>query len=246
MLDIVFQHSHATANVGDAATCPQPWFAFGPSLVQNFGQAVPPCRVAVLGGGQVFGKALEAAFLHTRAAHHRVAWGLGIHPVNPQSFDYASFLRQMTLVGARDHGLPGTEYVPCASCMSVGFDAVPPPEHDVVLFLHARKSERLQRPEGIPVRDNHTPDLTEALRFIASGATVVSNSYHGVYWAMLMGRRVLALPYSAKFNGFRQMPAVADAGDWLGDLARAKPVEGVLEEARVANRAFFTKVMALD
>lgn len=125
------------------------------------------------------------------------------------------------------------------------FPAPPPPEHDVVVFRHALKSEGLALPAGVPVMDNHAGTMEQAIAFPASGETVVTNSYHGTYWAMCLGRRVICVPFNRKFTHFRMMPVVAKAGAWPAQLARAERRDEMLEEARERNRAFLDKVQAL-
>ncbi|MDA5092609.1 hypothetical protein O2N63_00710 [Aliiroseovarius sp. KMU-50] len=129
--------------------------------------------------------------------------------------------------------------------MSPFFDAPPQPSHDVVLFTHDRKSDGLQKPDGIPSRGNHGGTLDETLEFLASGATIVTNSYHGVYWGMCLGRRVLCLPYSSKFEGFLIPPVVADPANWLKDLFKAESRPDILPHARSANQVFYEMVMNL-
>lgn len=240
-----FQNLSQTDNIGDRATTPARWFDFGPDVFrQPFGETMPPVDVAILGGGQVYAKAYEAALHHTPQARHRVTWGVGMQGQGDR-LRHEVFAGLLSLMGCRDIGVPRTVYVPCASCMCRKLDTPPPPRHEVVIYAHGHKSQTLQRPAGIPVASNLGGTLAEKLAFIASGATVVSNSFHGVYWAMLMGRRVLALPFSAKFHGFARMPALADPENWLADLPRARALPGYLEDCRSANRAFLDRVLNL-
>lgn len=148
-------------------------------------------------------------------------------------------------MGCRDVGVPGTIHVPCASCMAARLASPPPPRHEVVLYAHATKSAALQRPADVPFATNHLGTFAQALDFIASGATVVTNSYHGAYWAMLLGRRVLCLPYGEKFGGFAQPPAMAHPADWRAALPRARVIDGYLQECRALTQAFHARVLAL-
>ena len=245
MASFAFQHLKATRNIGDRVATPARWFDFGPAPVQNLGETLPPCDIAIFGGGQIYSHVLDALIHRSAAARHCVAWGIGLHSINRQTLRYDIFEAGLSLIGCRDTGIPGTRYVPCASCMARAFDQPPTPEHEVVLYLHGHKSAALQKPAGIPTRTNLEGNFAEALRFIASGETVVSNSFHGTYWAMLMGRRTLCLPFSSKFHGFARMPALADPADWQSALRSAHSLPGYLNECRAANRAFHAEVMAL-
>lgn len=246
MARFVFQHVRAVRNVGDRVACPARWFDWGPDVaVQGLGQDAPPCNMAILGGGQVYRQVLDALIYHTGAARRRVAWGIGLQSVRREGVHHDIFTESLDLIGTRDVDIPGTVFVPCVSCMAARFDRPPAPTTDVVLYLHGHKSAGVQIPDGIPTRTNLEGTFADAVAFLASGATVVTNSYHGTYWAMLLGRRVLCLPFSAKFHGFARMPALADPADWLGEVGRAHDMPGYRDECRALNRAFHARVLAL-
>lgn len=245
MAHFVFQHKKNTANIGDQVCTPARWLPFGDNSVQIIGETVPPCDVAVFGGGQIFAAVVDAIVHQAAAARHCVTWAIGMRAAKRKVPQVAEFKARTTLIGCRDIDIPDTTYVPCPSCLAPGLSAPPAPQHAVVMYLHAKKSDDVERPFGIPRHTNYQGGLDDALSFIASGETVVTNSFHGTYWAMLMGRRVLCLPFSGKFNGFARMPALADPGNWQGDLSRAYALPGYLEECRAATAAFHAKVMNL-
>ncbi|MEZ5714764.1 MAG: hypothetical protein R3D85_06090 [Paracoccaceae bacterium] len=245
MLDAAFQHFRTTANVGDRACCPGDYLEFGTTLKTDFGADLPACRLAVFGGGQVWNQSLDALIYHSEKARKKVLWAVGIDATTAGSLPFEIARAQAALISSRNWGVPGCDYVPCASALSPLFDAPPPPAHEVVLFTHARKSAGLLRPDGIPEMTNHGVTMAQAIAHIASGAVVVTNSYHGTYWAMCLGRRVLCLPFGQKFHGFRDTPAMADPADWTAALATARRHDGLLDEARRLNRAFHEKVLSL-
>lgn len=245
MLDSVLMNLQRTRNVGDLACSPAAYFDFGRSEVIDISDDAPACRRAILGGGQIYQQVVDAAIYKTAAAQARVVWGVGITADHTRDVMFDILKGSCALVSSRNWEVPGCEYVPCVSAMSPMFDDPPAPTHDVVIFAHARKSEGLQLPEGIPVQDNHTGTFAQTLAFLASGATVVTNSYHGTYWAMCLGRKVLCLPFSDKFRQFRHNPVYADPADWYGDLPKAEARTDLLAQARSQNTAFYDKVMGL-
>jgi polysaccharide pyruvyl transferase WcaK-like protein len=86
----------------------------------------------------------------------------------------------------------------------------------------------------------------EVIDFIASGQTVVTSSYHGVYWAQLLGRRVICLPYNNKFETFQHRPAMGEAGNWRSSLALENQTPpSLLEEYRALNHAFARQALEL-
>lgn len=245
MYDAAFQHFRTTPNVGDRACCPGDYFDFGESVTMDFGQDMPACRLAVFGGGQVWRQCVDALIYRSANAAMKVLWAVGLDTRAAGSLEFDIAKAQTRLIASRNWNVPGCEYVPCVSAMSPLFDAPPPPECELVLFTHARKSAGLARPEGIPGMTNHDVTMEQAIAHLARGETVITNSWHGTYWAMLLGRRVLCLPFGSKFHGFRDPPAMADPANWLPALPTARRHYGLLEEARAANRGFHAKVMNL-
>ncbi len=245
MFDTAFQHIRTTANVGDQSCCPMDYFDFGRTTALDFCHELPACRRAIFGGGQVFRQSVDAAIYHSAKAQAKVIWGVGIDRKAANSLPFEITRAVCALISSRNVDVPGCEYVPCVSAMSPLFDAPPPPRHEVVAFLHARKSHGLTLPPGIPAITNHHIDLAEAIAHLANGATVITNSYHGTYWAMLLGRRVLCLPFSGKFDGFADPPEMATTENWQMSLPRARQHLGLLDDARARNRDFYDKVMNL-
>jgi len=239
----VFHHIRNTKNIGDLACCPASYFPFEDAEVLGLHVPTPEADVVVYGGGHIYRSVQNKL---SQSSARKVIWGIGLVAYRRWWLERWRLARAFELIGCRDYAVPGTEYVPCVSCMDDGFDAPVAPVHDVVLYWHKEKSRGLVRPEGIPSMHNAQGNLAESLSFIASGKTVVTNSYHGTYWALLMGRKVLSLPFNDKFAGFKYPPAFATATDWQEYLpyAVAAPPD-YLEECRSINRAFFDKVQNL-
>jgi hypothetical protein len=238
-------HRRIDENIGDAACSPAPYFDFGAQIQIGLTDTAPACTRAILGGGQVYSDCVEAAIYLTGQARQRVIWGVGISRKNVRHYSFDILEGACQLIGSRNWDVPRCTYVPCVSAMSPLFDAPASPVHDVVLYLHAGKSAGIPLPPEVPMMMNNDGTLAQALAFLASGATVVTNSYHGTYWGMCLGRRVLCLPFSNKFRQFRENPVFADPADWPAHIAAAEVRWGVLDEARSLNRAFYERVMNL-
>jgi hypothetical protein len=91
---------------------------------------------------------------------------------------------------------------------------------------------------GGDVMNNSEMDIGRILRFLGRSEAVVTSTYHGMYWATLMGKRVvLAGAFSSKFFTARYPPTLY-SGDLQADLAAAVRYPQALREAREANDAF--------
>ena len=112
-----------------------------------------------------------------------------------QNENCCPYLDGVDLVGIRDYDV-GLPWVPCASCMHPEFDRPRSPKHEVVVFSH--KKFRLNI-KGLPTFTNKEVDFRAVLDFLGSGETILTSSFHGAYWGTLLGRKVLAFPFSSKF-----------------------------------------------
>lgn len=241
---LVFSHYSHTANVGDKASGPYHYFPFPAYTVSDIHKAVPTGPVVVVGGGAVANKV--AAIVEANAGAKVIAWGVGDSrhgQVRPADVSPGT-----VLYGSREWAQPGTVYVPCASCMSPLFDSPVPITEDVVLFTNAGARIVRDYPvqiTGVPHLQNNV-SMEEAVAFLGSAQTVLTNSYHGAYWATLLGRRVVIVnPYSSKFHNFKFQPAIAAQEDWMQAARHARSFPEALADARAASRSFYERVLPL-
>jgi hypothetical protein len=107
---------------------------------------------------------------------------------------------------------------PCPSCMSPMFDIVDAdPIYDDIIY---------ENPNiwildmNLPKMKNIGNTMRNALMFLASGKTVHTSSYHGAYWASLLGRKVILYGDKLKFkNPVWKLP------NWSLSLAREMVTE---------------------
>jgi hypothetical protein len=241
---------HCTAdNVGDRMCGPGQYL--WPNACANVPLLSKPSETisaAIIGGGQVFAQLHEVvtSIRDRNAAAKIVAWGVGLplqgkrdHLVQRVAADFVAF-------GTRNYDWKEyLDFVPCASCLSTELDDAGPIQHEIVVYLHRKKDGPESIPIDVPVMTNAMRSPREALAFIASGETVVTSSYHGVYWAQLLGRKVLCLPYNDKFQTFQHAPAMARPDSWLKEVRRAPRTAPLLEEYRALNLAFAKRITEL-
>ncbi len=245
MTRVHFQHLRDTINIGDLSCSPFDYFDWGDATVSDVRyDNTPTYDVGIYGGGKIFGGLSKYQGVRRNKAATNIAWGVGTVQSFPISLRYAMARRKMDLIGSRDFGDTRYTYAPCPSCMAPQFDKPPAPEHEVVFYAHAGKTDKMKIdiPDHIPVLTNECDSLDQALAFIASGATVISNSYHGVYWSLLMGRKSLCVPFSNKFGGYRLPPHTASVSTWQSEIQNAKARPEMLGLVREATGAFKHRV----
>ncbi|MCG6872047.1 MAG: hypothetical protein LJE84_07130 [Gammaproteobacteria bacterium] len=202
--------------------------------------------------------------LHERG-NRLVAWGIGHHHDDVPEFRYrsgtaghwrdslASYLQDyppktFSLCGLRDQspdlaGAEHVQYVPCPSCLHPAFDGRYPIRHEHVVY---EQSVLDSIPINGPRRGNlgDTP-LESLLSFLGSGESILTNSYHGAYWGLLLGRRVVLYePWCTKFALMPVELPAANADNWRRLLPGVAAPVGFLEDCRRRNTEFGQSVLA--
>lgn len=197
-------HIRDTKNAGDRASCPLDYFEF-PGAVAADMRTPPQCEpdMVIYGGGSI----TASPDFHAWPCPV-VAWGVG-HHVRRKPWQDAMQAEHERAASLCAHYFPrdmldGFSVVPCVSCMHPVFDERIEPEHDAVRYSAARRVD--VSADGIPHMTNEDGDIEQAVRFLASGRKVVTSSYHGAYWAWLLGREVQIEPWGSKFF---YMPALS-------------------------------------
>lgn len=247
-----------TKNVGDENSNPALYFSFGRDVVKPDWPTIRKKFVAenlVLGGGylsRMFDDD-EKYFDIADEVKRVFVWGIGHDPRKPL---LKRTLDRCTLVGIREFGHQEIDnkkvfYVPCASCMSPLFDIKWTAKNEYVFFLHSHSSTITDRLKiDAPVMINRQ-DFVSTIRFVASGKVVVTNSYHGAYYATLLGRKAVVVAEPGqwdtfrpeKFEMFKYPPSFAPAEDWRSVVPSTKTYPKALADSRKTNIAFYERVL---
>ena len=237
---------HDADNVGDRLCGPRQYFF--PSVGRNgrldLGKNV--AGRALFGGGQIYSQLERMTKKKLLPKDNLVAWGVGIPRRGLQDESVKAVAKRFKLFGTRNFDWYQIfDFVPCVSCMHPAFDNTPTPKHDIVVFSHRRKTPGLRVPSGIPHMSNSNRPPRQVVEFLASGHTIVTSSYHGVYWAQLLGRKVICIPFNDKFRTFQHPPTFTTLDAWYRDVKNAWATDPLLEEYRNINRQFAQKVARL-
>ena len=256
-----------TPNQGDINCAPCLYF---PELRKNasyidishFPQSVEPRnKIIIVGGGGLFQEyfAKDMQKLYSLAEHNKlIIWGAGLD-------NYVGATSQLPQisnafkVGVRDYENGIHPYVPCASCMSTLFDQFrnTPEIHHVKLYIHGDYSQPIVRDlHHLPCLSNRqASSYHEIIKFMSNAEIILTNSYHGMYWATLLGKKVIVLPwitknnkigFSEKFKTFKYQPVYCEK--WLQYESYIKETTAYLQalnESRKANIEFFEDVKSV-
>jgi hypothetical protein len=260
-------HHLAFGNIGDRECTPFRWFAEladdqldlrDASLNGEVAERLSG-EVVVLGGGGLFLPLCWQLYVQPLLDRGNtvIGWGIGHHHDNvhlgpdEKVSDWSTSvgryrddypLERFRRLGVRDWNT-GLRWVPDASCMHPAFDAPYTVDHDVVVYEHGvLEPIPLAAPKMSNVGETAFEDVAG---FLASGRVVVTNSYHGAYWATLLKRQALLWqPWCSKFLLLRYPLPWVGPDTWEQAAAEAPTYPGALAECRAANAAFADDVFA--
>jgi hypothetical protein len=260
-------HRCNTENVGDLMSSPVHYFeemAHVPILdllgwqseseeeASKWHDVYQQASTVILGGGGLLEMPkFDASLQKISSEKKTILWGCGHNSVRLESwaglrtkysFDPANFL----LIGTRDYGV-SSRWVPCVTCMSPLFDRTYDVKHDFVFFANKGMKNNSQfMPKDIPSEvflGNMRHSMDKIVAFLGSGDTVVTSSFHGAYWATLLGRKVVAIPTSSKFYGLKHAVPLCHPTDWKRFVPLAHAYPEALGECRSANLNFKNDVL---
>lgn len=174
-----------------------------------------------------------------------VSWGLGHNVYSLTDFEYPECLDHFLANGVRDQGVK-FDWVPCASCMDPSFHHRYKIKHEIVVFEAGIQLQPFGFGSRYPKKRN-TGSFKACVKFLAEGETIFTNSYHGAYWGMLLGRKVVVInPHSSKFYaihpgvGFCRHKENLDA-----IIGKTESDKTFLAECRSRNKKYYTQVLDL-
>lgn len=247
---IVEVHRKVENNVGDLYCNPSRYFDLGTVSSEEilYNTTDLKNKTLVIGGGGLIHKkfSLHIQDLINKNPKKTVIWGIGHNFgkkfVTKSEGDvyYPNWLDKCDLIGIRDY-IEGhyNSYLPCVSCMHPAFSKSYTVNHKTVYFLHAFKT-KFDNNTNAPIMKNNIIDFEKVIEFLGSAENVVTDSYHGAYWAQLLGKNVHTVSWSVKFNHMKHPPNFLESINDKIPKVQNK-IEGFLEECQDLNTKFYHK-----
>lgn len=209
-------------------------------------------NAVIIGGGGLLNR---KSFSHQMQALEKLAsenkkivlWGIGHNSKKKSDFgnvkSYNINVNNFGLAGTRDYSMPG-DYVPCVSCKHKLFDKTYQVKDEYGIIFHKKtlKNKSLLEAFSAYPSTSNTTDMTKIVEFIGSKEKIITDSYHAMYWSMLLGKKVAVIPNSSKFYDFKYKPVFSDFENCITDVNKATTYSGILEECRELNDHFYHKV----
>ena len=227
---MIWVHRTDPDNCGDSMSCPLNYVQDSnhqPVEIRR-GDIAEICRdeTVILGGGGLLSPYFEPYVRQVLdAARMVIGWGIGsgwpaqkrLHGDVRGADAWGDHLaRRFRVLGSRD--ARGGTWVPCASCLAPFFREAHRKmiSEESVVYCHRRMPFAI---EGMPAMVN-SASFAEAAAFLARGRRVITNSYHGAYWGLLLGREVVAIPWCVKFLTLHEALTLLSHGELLERVPR--------------------------
>ncbi|MDR1377906.1 MAG: polysaccharide pyruvyl transferase family protein [Synergistaceae bacterium] len=198
--------------------------------------------IVIIGGGGMLDLCDEwnmAINKLTEVCENVVVWSAGFNRHYNEKLSISLKTERFKLCGVRDFNLPGFEWLPCVTCKLPELDKKLATKRYIgVISHHGNLLPGFTQYERITNGQN----IYAIIDFISSSDIIVSNSYHALYFTMLMQKKaVCSNKFSTKFENFKYKPAYY-SGDIEADAEKAQVYDR--EEARKLNDKFFESVKA--
>jgi hypothetical protein len=174
----------------------------------------------------------------------RYIWGAGQNS-SADDFEYPEEMKKFDRVGIRDFG-QYYEWAPCASCMHPAFDKTYSIRNPVIWFEHKKQliKDKVFGSDSIPRFVNSGSNIEQTIELLGSAEVVLTNSYHGAYWATLLKRKVIVVgAWSSKFKYLKHQPAFVDTvSEWRDAIDNAVIHSDALDECQSATQDFWEAI----
>ena len=253
-MNTVILHRPDSTNSGDYYSNPSLYFDLGNVKVldikdpRSVDKIKDKSNVIIGGGGLVRHRKFDSHIIEAVNQKNRfnslILWGAG-HNYRPkeetEDWHDPNYLDKFDAVGIRDfYQERQHQWVPCVSCMHPIFDKSFNVEHDTVYYVHQmNKKIREGNLEGVTYQYNNI-DFENAIEFLGSSRKIITDSYHGAYWGMLLGKDVTVVSWSTKFNYFKH--PIQTLFKYNPHKIKPSSTYNVLDEYRTANIKFYNKV----
>jgi len=245
-----FHYKKGYNNVGDMYCNPSRYFDFdniSSHCITKANSINLENRNIIVGGGGLIRRYFVKHTDLVSSSNYKnlIIWGIGHNFGWKENMWWPEWMTNSSLWGIRDY-IKGYEnnYVPCVSCMHPAFDKSYKIKYDHGYFLHHFSSKYKPQENDIVMYNDNT-NFDEVIEFIGSCKTLITDSYHGAYWGLLLGKDVRVVSWTTKFNNFKTKPVILDK---IENWRKHKPIvpwPKYLKDCRTLNINFYKKVQNL-
>jgi hypothetical protein len=239
---IHFIHRYLTTNTGDKA-CGYYQYFFQEfesytCIVHDVNYVnlslIKKTDVVIIGGGGLLNATAEWNYNINRAARKAakaIIWSAGFNSnINQKRYNINFDL--FDIVAVRDYNYKTFRYVPCATCFMPLLYNNYSIKREIGVVAHKDVPQHIPSEINKYEKVTNSDSLEKMVEFIGASNVILTNSYHAVYWSVLLKKKcVLFAPRSEKYNYYKYPPTLF-SGDLESDIARAVIYPNALEDSR--------------
>jgi hypothetical protein len=196
LIRTIYVHRADEDNPGDRWSCPKHYIGDRFTPVQTIDVSDPrepvEADAIIVGGGDIIGKTywLEAIAMILKSQRaKKILWGAGAYI--GKHLIRLDLMKQFSHIGLRN-GAHRYDWVPCASVMHQTFKDRPQAPKDSILIVdHFKRNLYV----ALPVKRivNKPQTFETMVGEIKAHDLIITNSYHAVYWATILNKRVIVV-----------------------------------------------------
>ena len=238
-------------NVGDFYSPPFRYFDLGNRFedIKSSNFKKLKNELLIIGGGALTGIVRNLHLENVLKENTSIAWGVGSDARATQNEvldfiegedHFSNTWNNCDLISTRVF-YANYDYVPCASCMHKSFDIFKKvkPTRKIGVYSHWKRPMNIT---GIEDQlTNSGINIDEKLNFISKFEIIITNAYHGLYWATLLGKKVICIPNKSGLFTLRYKPVYLTKNDVINNelISRANSYNHALDECRSKNIEFY-------
>lgn len=252
MKKIYFCNVKFIGNAGDYWASPLHYYDFTGldyehiSFVGDNAHEIKDSIFVIGGGGLIITKTNYLNEIMTNILDNNkvIFWGIGSNTSCSPYYDLLSH-PNVILSSTRDIDFNlKHRYVPCVSCKHKLFDKT---------YLNPKGVGILEHVDyGVKIKDydriKNNSSIEEIVDFISKKETIISSTYHGVYWSQLLNKKVVYYnddgDINSKFLYLKNRIPICNQENYLTKIENLSHVEGMVKECRVINDEFYNNVMS--
>jgi len=240
---IHFLHRYITTNTGDVACGYYKYFLSEfenhKCVVHDVNRVdlsiIKSTDVVIVGGGGLLNATAEWNYNINKAANlagKSIIWSAGFNSNSKQRTNSSIDFKAFDLVAVRDYKYKNFRNVPCATCVLPEISKDYPVKRHIGVVAHKDVPHHLPKEIHEYEKVTNSAPLHEMIEFIGNSEIVLTNSYHAVYWSILMKKKcILFAPRSEKYD-FYKYPPVLYSGDLTADISRAVIYPNAFEDSK--------------
>ena len=172
-----------------------------------------------------------------------IGWGIGLNKHHRTNIKTEINFDKFKLLGIRDYNVKlseHTEYVPCSSCKLPYFNKEYKIKRKIGICEHHEKKINLAFD-----KINNEAEISEIIKFIGETDLVLSNTYHCLYFSLLLKKKSLLFnSFSEKFNNFKYKFKLFEECQEIEEEKLIIDNGDTLKESIKINDEFYKKVLS--